>query len=135
MPRDANGNFEHVSYSQLAKQLTEMWHTRAHARWSAVVGYVEVADQMTFYSVDHPLPFVPNEKVGSGLLSFEETKRAGYIGICDPADARFEACETWMKENAAGAERVVISTRRFFQGQSGISSRWHVYFVPPAGAK
>ncbi|WP_398475652.1 glycosyltransferase family 39 protein [Tardiphaga sp.] len=135
MPRDANGNFEHVSYSQLAKQLTEMWHTRAHARWSAVVGYVEVADQMTFYSVDHPLPFVPNEKVGSGLLSFEETKRAGYIGICDPADARFEACETWMKENAAGAERVVISTRRFFQGQSGISSRWHVYFVPPAGEK
>ena len=131
MPRDANGNFEHVSYSQLAKQLTEMWHTRAHARWSAVVGYVEVADQMTFYSVDHPLPYVPNEKVGSGLLSLEEAKRAGYIGICDPADSRFESCETWMKENAADAERVVISTRRFFQGQAGISSRWHVYFVAP----
>jgi hypothetical protein len=40
-----------------------------------------------------------------------------------------------MKENAAGAERVVISTRRFFQGQSGVSSRWHVYFVAPAGTK
>jgi hypothetical protein len=131
MPRDAKGNFEHVSYSQLARQLTEMWHTRAHARWSAVVGYVEVADQMTFYSVDHPLPFVPYEKVGSGLLSLEEAKRAGYIGICDPADSRFETCEAWMKDNAAGAERVVISTRRFFQGQAGISSRWHVYFVPP----
>jgi Dolichyl-phosphate-mannose-protein mannosyltransferase len=131
MPREENGNFSHVSYSQLARQLTEMWHTRAHARWSAVVGYVEVADQMTFYSVDHPLPYVPYEKVGSGLLSLEEAKRAGFIGICDPVDERFAACETWMKENAGGAERVVISTRRFFQGQAGISSRWHVYFVPP----
>ncbi len=131
MPRDESGNFAHVSYSQLARQLTEMWHTRAHARWSAVVGFVEVADQMTFYSVDHPLPFVPYEKVGSGLLSLEDTRRAGFIGICDPTDERVERCEAWMKEYAAGAERVVISTRRFFQGQAGISSRWHVYFVPP----
>lgn len=131
MPRDEQGNFAHVSYSQLAKQLTEMWHVRAHARWSAVIGYVEVADQMTFYSVDHPLPYVPYEKVGSGLMSLEEAQRTGYIGICDPTDGRFERCETWMKENATGAERVVISTRRFFQGQAGISSRWHVYFVAP----
>lgn len=132
MPRDDQGNFEHVSYSQLARQLTEMWHTRAHARWAAVIGYVDVADQMTFYSVDHPLPFVPNEKIGSGLLSLDEAKRAGFVGICDPTDTRFAACEDWMKENAASAERVVISTRRFFQGQAGVSSRWHVYFVPPA---
>ena len=131
MPREENGDFSHVSYSQLARQLSEMWHTRAHARWSAVVGYVEAADQMTFYSVDHPLPYVPYEKVGSGLLSLEEAKRAGFIGICDPTDSRFGSCETWMKENAAGAERVVISTRRFFQGQAGVSSRWHVYFVAP----
>lgn len=132
MPRDDQGNFEHVSYSQLARQLTEMWHTRAHARWAAVIGYVDVADQMTFYSVDHPLPFVPNEKIGSGLMSLDEAKRAGFVGICDPTDTRFAACEDWMKENAASAERVVISTRRFFQGQAGVSSRWHVYFVPPA---
>ena len=132
MPRDDQGNFEHVSYSQLARQLTEMWHTRAHARWAAVIGYVDVADQMTFYSVDHPLPFVPNEKIGSGLMSLDEATRAGFVGICDPTDTRFAACEDWMKENAASAERVVISTRRFFQGQAGVSSRWHVYFVPPA---
>ncbi len=132
MPRDDQGNFEHVSYSQLARQLTEMWHTRAHARWAAVIGYVDVADQMTFYSVDHPLPFVPNEKIGSGLMSLDEAKRAGFVGICDPTDTRFAACEDWMKENGASAERVVISTRRFFQGQAGVSSRWHVYFVPPA---
>lgn len=132
MPRDDQGNFEHVSYSQLARQLTEMWHTRAHARWAAVIGYVDVADQMTFYSVDHPLPFVPNEKIGSGLLSLDEAKRAGFVGICDPTDTRFAACEDWMKENAASAERVVISTRRFFRGQAGVSSRWHVYFVAPA---
>lgn len=132
MPRDADGNITHVSYAQLARQLTDMWHARAHTRWSAVLGYVEVADQMTFYSIDHPLPFTPGEPWGGVMLSLEEARRDGFIGICDPADARFALCEAWMKDNAAGAERVVITTRQYFEGRMGAASRWNVYFVPPA---
>ena len=131
MSRDEKGNFEHISYSQLARELTESWHTRAHARWSAVVGFVDIAEQMTFYSPDHPMPLTPYEQWGSGLLSLAEAKRSGFIGICMVGDWRADRCDAWMKENAANAERMVMTTRRYFKGQAGIPARFEIYLVPP----
>ncbi len=132
MPRDDKGNFTHVSYSQLARQLTEVWHTRAFARWSAVAGFIDTADQMAFYSPDHPTPLTLYDEGKSGLMSLAEAKRSGFIGICEVGTWNIERCEAWMKEHAAGAERLVLSTRRYFNGQVGAATRFDVYVVPPS---
>jgi hypothetical protein len=131
MPRDDKGNFTHVSYSQLARQLTDVWHTRAYSRWSAVAGFIDTADQMTFYSPDHPLPLTLYDEGRSGLMSLAEAQRDGFIGICEVGTWNIDRCEAWMKDHAAGAERLVLSTRRYFNGQVGISTRFDVYLVPP----
>ncbi|QND74459.1 glycosyltransferase family 39 protein [Tardiphaga robiniae] len=135
LPRDANGNFAHISYSQLARELTEVWHKRFHTRWSEVVGFVDVAEQMTFYSPDHPLPLTPYEPWPSGVTSMAEAKRNGFIGICMVGDWKFDRCEAWMKDNLPNAERIVMSTRRFFKGNVGTTTRWNVYVVAPGAMK
>ena len=135
LPRDANGNFAHISYSQLARELTEVWHKRFHTRWSNVVGFVDVAEQMTFYSPDHPLPLTPYEPWPSGVTSMDEARRNGFIGICLVGDWKFDRCEAWMKDNLPNAERIVMSTRRFFKGNVGTTTRWNVYVVAPGAMK
>ena len=62
----------------------------------------------------------------------EEAKRPGFIGICDTSDARLPACEAWMAANAGNAERLAITTQRFFHGHPGPAINWKVYIVPPA---
>jgi hypothetical protein len=68
----------------------------------------------------------------SGLTSFDEAKRLGFIGVCEVGDWKLEKCEAWMKDNAAGGERMVITTRRFFLGKAGDATAWNVFIVPPA---
>ena len=87
---------------------------------------------MTFYSPDHPAPFTPGELWASGLTSFEEAKRLGFIGICDTTDPRLPTCEAWMKANAADAEQLAVTTQRFFRGHPGPAISWKVYIVAPA---
>jgi hypothetical protein len=112
--------------------LTAAWHERFPTRWAVVAGTTEVADPMTFYSPDHPAPYTPGEVWSSGLISFEEAKRLGFIGICDTSeDWRLPACEAWMNENTGGSERLVMTTQRFFQGHAGPAIAWKVYIVPP----
>jgi len=132
MPRDANGNFTHVSYAQLARELTELWHTRFHTRWSVAAGYIEAAGEMTFYSVDHPMPMTPHDQdMPSGLVSLQDARRDGFIGVCEAADPRFDQCRAWMKDTAPDAERMVMTTRHFFNGSASAPSKWEVYLVPP----
>jgi hypothetical protein len=126
-----NGN-AYGARSQLARELTEAWHTRFGTRWAVVAGTTEVGEPMTFYSADHPAPFTPGEVWTSGLTSLEEARRLGFIGICDTTDNRLPACEAWMKENAPGAEQVVMTTQRFFRGHPGPSTAWKIYIQPPA---
>lgn len=135
MPRDANGSFTHGSHSQLARELTEVWHKRFHSRWTVVAGFTDVGEPMTFYSPDHPMPLTPYETWSSGLTSLAEAKRDGFIGVCEVNDWKFARCEAWMKDNAANAERMVMTTRRFFKGSASASTAWNVYVVPPALAK
>jgi 4-amino-4-deoxy-L-arabinose transferase-like glycosyltransferase len=118
--------------SQLARELTETWHARFGSRWPVVVGYTDVAEPMTFYSPDHPVPFTPGELWSSGLTSLEEAKRLGFIGICDSSDYRLATCEAWMAQNAPNAEKPVMTTQRFFQGHPGPRTEWKIYIVPPA---
>jgi hypothetical protein len=118
--------------SQLARELTEAWHTRFGSRWAVVAGTTEIGEPMTFYSPDHPAPFTPGELWSSGLTSLEEAKRLGFIGICDTTDGRLPVCQAWMAENAKNAEQLVMTTQRFFRGHSGPATSWKIYIVPPA---
>jgi 4-amino-4-deoxy-L-arabinose transferase-like glycosyltransferase len=117
--------------SELARQLTEVWRTRFGSRWAVVAGYTDTGEPMTFYSPDHPAPLTPNELWSSGLTSLDEAKRLGFIGICETGDWKLESCEAWMKDNAPGGERMVITTRRFFHGIAAPSTAWNVVVVPP----
>jgi 4-amino-4-deoxy-L-arabinose transferase-like glycosyltransferase len=131
MAENPNGASGYTARSQLAHELTEAWHTRFHSRWAVVAGTTEIGEPMTFYSDDHPAPFTPGELWSSGLTSLDEAKRLGFIGICDTTDYRLAFCEAWMKENAGDAERLTVTTQRFFHGQPGPAVSWNVYIVPP----
>ena len=127
-PDSANS---YADRSQLARELTEIWHQKFGSRWAVVAGTTEIGEPMTFYSSDHPAPFTPGELWSSGLTSLAEAKRLGFIGICDTTDARLPVCEKWMKENAPNAEQQIVTTRRFFKGHPGPSTAWKVYIQPP----
>jgi 4-amino-4-deoxy-L-arabinose transferase-like glycosyltransferase len=131
LPRNAAGSLTHGSHSQLARELTDVWHQRFHNRWPVVAAYTDVGEPMTFYSVDHPMPLTPNEPWSSGLTSLEEARRDGFIGVCEIGAWREQLCEAWMKVNAANAEHMVITTRRFFRGHAGAATVWNVYVVAP----
>jgi 4-amino-4-deoxy-L-arabinose transferase-like glycosyltransferase len=118
--------------SQLARELTEAWHTRFGSRWAVVAGTTEVGEPMTFYSSDHPAPFTPGELWSSGLTSLAEAQRLGFIGICDTTDGRLPTCEAWMAQNAKDAEQLVMTTQRFFRGHPGPAINWKIYIAPPA---
>jgi 4-amino-4-deoxy-L-arabinose transferase-like glycosyltransferase len=129
---DPNTASRYGARSQLAHELTEIWHRRFHTRWSVVAGTTEIGEPMTFYSTDHPAPFTPGEIWSSGLTSLEEARRLGFIGICDTSDARLPACEAWMAANAGDAEQLAVTTQRFFRGHPGPATTWKIYLVPPA---
>ena len=132
MLRNATGQFTYGSHSQLARELTELWHRRFHSRWKVVAGATDVGEPMTFYSPDHPMPLTPNEIWSSGLTSLDEAKRYGFIGICEVGAWNQQACDAWMKRNAAGGEEMVITTQRFFRGSAIAATAWNVYVVLPA---
>src|SRR5947208_11255371 len=92
MAVNPNGAATYGARSQLARELTQAWHTRFNTRWAVVAGTTEVGEPMTFYSPDHPAPFTPGELWSSGLTSLEEARRLGFIGICDTTDGRLPVC-------------------------------------------
>src|SRR4051812_45897266 len=118
--------------SELARELTQAWHTRFYSRWPVVAAYTDTGQPVTFYSPDHPAPLTPDEPWSSGLTSLEDAKRSGFIGICETGDWKLEKCEAWMKAHAANAERMVMTTRRFFLGHPGPATAWNIFIVPPA---
>src|SRR6202167_4187526 len=122
-----NAAFSYGARSQLARELTGIWHNRFFSRWSVVAGKTEIGEPMTFYSPDHPAPLTPGELWSSGLTSLAEAKRLGFIGVCDTSDGRLPVCEAWMAANAANAEQLVINTQRFFHGHAGPSISWKIY--------
>jgi 4-amino-4-deoxy-L-arabinose transferase-like glycosyltransferase len=132
MLHNATGQFTYGSHAELARELTELWHRRFHSRWKVVAGATDVGEPMTFYSPDHPMPLTPNEIWSSGLTSLDEAKRYGFIGICEVGAWNQQACDTWMKRNAAGGEEMVITTRRFFRGSARAATAWNVFVVLPA---
>jgi 4-amino-4-deoxy-L-arabinose transferase-like glycosyltransferase len=127
-----NGASSYGARSQLAHELTELWHSKFGSRWAVVAGNTEIGEPMTFYSPDHPAPFTPDEVWSSGLTSLDEAKRFGFIGICDGSDGRLPMCEAWMHENAKEAEQMVITTQRFFRGHPGPAIDWKIFVQPPA---
>ena len=132
MAENPNGASGYGARSELARELTEAWHTRFHTPWAVVAGTTEVGEPMTFYSPDHPAPFTPGEIWSSGLTSLEEARRLGFIGICDTSDPRLPVCDAWMAANADNAERLTVTTQRFFHGRPGPAISWKVYIAAPA---
>jgi 4-amino-4-deoxy-L-arabinose transferase-like glycosyltransferase len=131
MADNPNSASSYGARSQLARELTELWHSKFGSRWAVVAGTTEIGEPMTFYSPDHPAPFTPGEVWSSGLTSLEEARRLGFIGICDSGDWRLRACEAFMEANAKDADKLVITTQRFFQGRPGPATDWKVYIAPP----
>ncbi len=117
--------------SELARELTQAWHTRFGSRWAIVAGVMENIQPMTFYSPDHPSPFTPGEAWSSGLTSEQDVKRLGFIGVFDPTDGRLPAFEKWVAQTAPNAERIVMTTRRFSHGKAGPSMTWNIYIAAP----
>jgi hypothetical protein len=132
MAENPNGASGYGARSELAHELTQAWQTRFHTRWAVVAGATEIGEPITFYSPDHPAPFTPGEVWSSGLTSLEEARRLGFIGVCDTSDPRLPVCDVWMAANADNAERLTITTQRFFHGHPGPAISWKVYIVPPA---
>ena len=132
MAGNPNSAASYGARSQLARELTELWHNKFGSRWSIVAGTTEVGEPMTFYSPDHPAPFTPGEVWSSGLTSLDEAKRLGFIGICDTTDSRLPTCDAWMDANAKDAEKLVMTTQRFFRGHPGPAIDWKIYIAPPA---
>jgi hypothetical protein len=132
MAENPNSASSYGARSQLARELTEVWHNKFGSRWAVVAGTTEVGEPMTFYSPDHPAPFTPGEVWSSGLTSLDEAKRLGFIGVCDTSDGRLPTCEAWMDANAKDAEKLVMTTQRFFRGHPGPATDWKIYIVPPA---
>ena len=97
-----------------------------------VAAYTDTGEPVTFYSPDHPAPLTPNEPWSSGLTSLDEAKRSGFIGICEVGHWKAESCEAWMQAHAGNAERMVMTTRRFFLGMPGPATAWNIFIVPPA---
>jgi len=131
MADNPNSASSYGARSQLARELTEVWHNKFGSRWAVVAGTTEIGEPMTIYSPDHPAPFTPGEVWSSGLTSLQEAKRLGFIGICDGTDGRLPVCEAWMKANAKDAEQLVMTTQRFFQGHPGPAIDWKIYIAPP----
>ena len=132
MAVNPNGAAAYGARSELARELTQAWHARFNTRWAVVAGTTEMGEPMTFYSPDHPAPFTPGEVWSSGLTSLEEAMRLGFIGVCDTSDGRLPVCDAWMAANAVNAERLAITTQRFFHGRPGPAISWKVYIAPPA---
>ncbi|MBR0869875.1 glycosyltransferase family 39 protein [Bradyrhizobium tropiciagri] len=133
MASNRTGASTYAARSELARELTEVWQRKFHSRWAVVVARSDIAEPMTFYSPDHPAAIMPGEAWSSGLTSLDEAKRLGFIGVCDTKEPEYLVpCEPWMAEHAKGAEQVVMTTQRFFQGHPGPSTVWKVYLVPPA---
>ena len=132
MANNPNGAHSYGARSQLARELTQAWHQRFGSRWAVVAANTEIGEPMTFYSPDHPAPLTPGEVWASGLTSLEEAKRLGFIGICQTTDPQLALCENWMKDNAPNAERLVMTTQRFFEGYPGPAIEWKIYIQPPA---
>jgi 4-amino-4-deoxy-L-arabinose transferase-like glycosyltransferase len=114
--------------SQLARELTQVWHNRFHMRWAVVAGDIDISGPMAFYSPDHPVPLSLGELWTSGLTSLEEARRLGFIGICDVTNS---SCAAWMKKNAPHAEQLTMATQRSFHGHSSAAHTWAIYVVPP----
>jgi 4-amino-4-deoxy-L-arabinose transferase-like glycosyltransferase len=133
MADNPNGASSYGARSQLARELTQAWHSRFPTRWAVVAGTTEIGEPMTFYSPDHPAPYTPGELWSSGLTSLDEARRLGFIGICDTTDGRLPGCEAWMAANAVNAERLTVTTQRFFHGHPGPAISWKIYIAPPAG--
>ena len=128
--RGENSSLHHP-VRELAQQLTTIWHQRFGTRWAIVVGFTEAAQPMSFYSADHPDRLTQGEPWGSGLSTFDDARRLGFIGVCDPSDAgRLPACEAWMRDNAKG-ERIEVTAQRSHRGMTGRPATWIAYVVGP----
>ena len=132
MAANAGNTATYGARSELARELTQAWHARFASRWAVVAGTMETIQPMVFYSPDHPSPFTPNEAWASGLTSLDDVKTYGFIGVFDPTDERLPAFEKWVSAIAPNAERMVMTTRRFFLGMPGPATAWNIFIVPPA---
>jgi hypothetical protein len=57
--------------------------------------------------------------------------RLGFIGICDPRDNLIHVCEKWMNDTVPDAERLDLTSRRYFHGKAGPAVKWKIWIKGP----
>jgi 4-amino-4-deoxy-L-arabinose transferase-like glycosyltransferase len=129
--RDGEPGTSFSPRSEFAVQLTEAWRARYNRRWAVVAGTTEIGEPITFYSPDHPAPFTPEEVWSSGLTTWAEAMRLGFIGACDTTDSRISSCEVWMNAHAPVAEKLDLTSRRYFHGKAGPAVKWKIWIQAP----
>ena len=117
--------------SELAHMLTLLWRNKFNTSWPAVAAVTELSATLSFYSPDHPATLVPGEAWESGMVTTQQAKQSGFIGLCAEDDPVRGMCEAWMAEHAPQAERREIALRRRMPGMTGPVGRWQVYIAAP----
>ncbi|MCL2714698.1 MAG: glycosyltransferase family 39 protein [Alphaproteobacteria bacterium] len=128
---NSNNMATYGAHSELARELTQLWHRRFGTRWEVVAGPMNASQTMVFYSPDHPRAFMPLEPWGSGLTSVDDLRHYGFIAVWEASDGRAPALAKWLTEIAPNAQRLVMTTRRYIRSQPGPPITWDVYVAPP----
>ena len=132
MEHNPNSANSYGSRSQLARELTQVWHQQFGSRWAVVAGTTEVGEPMTFYSPDHPAPVHAGRSlvVGTDVAGRSQAPRLHRHLRHDrrtPAGLR----EVDEGKRARRPEQI-MTTQRFFKGHPGPSIAWKIYIQPPA---
>ena len=64
MAANSDNTATYGARSELARELTQAWHSRFASRWAIVAGTMESIQPMVFYSPDHPVAFIADRSLG-----------------------------------------------------------------------
>jgi len=119
----------HWAFSELARELTQVWRQKFNSPLPIVVGELAVASAVTFYSPDHPRMLVDFNPALSPWIDFpSELRRKGFVGVCED---NHETCLSYIESLDPAAEHADLTLSRPVEGASPIMLRFHVRVSGP----
>lgn len=113
----------------LAAIATDLWHVRAGTRLGVVVGEIEEAATVSFYSADHPRMMSASTPELTQWISADSLARSGFVGVCSASAA---PCVARLMALRPSAEQIVVTTDRSALGKSGLPpDRWILVLALP----
>jgi 4-amino-4-deoxy-L-arabinose transferase-like glycosyltransferase len=125
--------------SELARDVTRLWHERFAAPLPIVLGAFEIAAPIVFYSPDHPRMFADSpdqprifateQPMFSPWIDYPaDLRRYGFVGICYERDAD---CVDYLARLAPGAEPVDVTETREVAGIRAKPWTFRLRIAPP----